>query len=195
MVAAALALASGACTTVTLHYRSDFGRVPKTFGAVTLTVLNDRKPSRGGGGDVDSIGNMRSTVGIATSLLSDEDGAVLQTVRAAVQDALSHSGVVNTPNAPRSLLVRVTEYWIDGYMRYTANISLDCELKGDQGQTLWKAAMLAKAASVKPGGGIDTLFASALFEDALSDLAIKAAAQFHAPAFIEAVQEPASAPQ
>jgi hypothetical protein len=195
IAAVAFALVSTACTTVNLQYRSDFGRVPPSFGAVTLTVLNSRKPGHGDD-DVDRVGNMRSLVGIASSLSSDHEGALLQTVHAAVEDALSHSGVVSMPNTARELVVRVTEYWIDGYVRYTAAIAIDCELKDSHGATLWKEPLAAQAASVNPDVRNNSnfeVFAGALFEDALSDLAVKAAAKFHGAAFTEAVREPAPA--
>jgi hypothetical protein len=75
---------------------------------------------------------------------------------------------------------------MDGWVGYTATITVQYQLRDASGRPIWGAAVRGGAGGAKIASRSRTL-ATTLFQGALEDLAANAAAAFASPAFQQAL--------
>jgi hypothetical protein len=153
-------------------------------GNVGLRVA-DARPAANGGGTPNKVGQVRSGVGIPSDVEDRQQDVVPRTVTDATADALRKAGVGVQPGG-KVLSASVKEYWMDGYMGYSANVVVDYMLTDAAGKSLWSA-------QVKGAAGGTSMFKSPasmtedLFGRALGELAENASKQFNSAAFQQAL--------
>lgn len=173
------------CGTTSIKYKPSTMSAPAAAGSVSLKVV-DQRPADAGGQDKTRVGSVRGSYGIPQGINDSSADVAPQSVTEATTDALKQAGVSVQSGKPMILVATVTQYWMDGLMGYKASIAVQYALQDSTGKTLWSS-------EVKAGAGGTNLFRSPnsftqdMFENALTDLANKAAEQFNSAAFKKAV--------
>jgi len=184
LLAAALTFAAG-CATTAIKYKPLAAAAPPAAANLSLKVV-DQRPADKGGQDKAQVGQIRGSYGIPSGVKDSSADVATETVAAATTDALKQAGVGVQSGSPKTLVATVTHFWMDGFHGYKATIAVQYALQDGGGKTLWSS-------EVKGGAGGTNLFRGAesftqdMLENALADLANKAAEQFKTESFKKAV--------
>jgi len=155
-----------------------------TKAAVGLTVSDQRTEEHGRGNP--QIGQVRSSLKIPHGVDDKKADVVVKTVTDATTDALRKSAVGVQGDGAKKLVASVKEFWFDGYMGFTATVTVDYQLTDGSGKELWKAEVVGKAADSMMASNPKEI-AETLFGKALADMASHASEQFNTPAFQQAL--------
>jgi hypothetical protein len=167
-------------------FRTSIAYTPIVRGAedplttVTLQAVDARQADRGGN-DRGEIGRVRGLLGNPFPLFDDGHTTVEDVAREATVDALRLARVGVRDRSPRVLVATVKEFWMDGYIGYKATVTLQCELRDEQGNVLWTSIITGE------GGGVNwigpQILVRSTFQKALAAFAEQAAGEFNSPEF------------
>lgn len=157
-----------------------------TKASVGLSVLDKRSEDKGGG--TSQMGQVRSGIGIPHGVEDKKPDVVVKTVTDATTDALHKSAVGVQKGGPKTLVATVKEYWFDGYMGYSATVTVSYQLNDAAGKQLWAAEVVGKAGDTNAFTHANRM-AENIFAKALAELATKASEQFASPAFQQALAQ------
>ena len=183
MLAGLIVLAG--CAKTAIKYKPLTAGAPAATSTLGLKVV-DQRPADKGGQDKTQVGQIRGSYGIPSGVNDGSADVAPQSVADATTDALKQAGVSVQAGGPKTLVATVTHYWMDGFQGYKATVAVQYALQDSAGKTLWSA-------EVKGGAGGTNLFRSPqsftqeMFENALTDLANRAAEQFKTEAFKKAL--------
>lgn len=176
---AALPLA-GCALKADLTYAPIAADVPHAGSIVALQIV-DARPSNRGGGGTGEIGVVRGGAGNKTPVYADDPAAIVPLARSATEDALHLSHIGLRDGASRTLVATLTDFWVDGFIGYTATVSIDYQLQNERGDVLWSSSASGSADAFPWPSA--TGFMPAAFQQALASYARKASAQFDAQEF------------
>jgi hypothetical protein len=131
--------------------------------------------------DARQIGSLRGLFGNAFPLFEAGPQSVPNVARDATADALRLARVGVYDRSPRTLVATLKKFWIDGYMGYKATVTVQCDLRDEQGNVLWTSVITGEGGGVN-WAGPDT-FVRATFQRALGVYVQKAGGEFSSPEF------------
>ena len=148
-----------------------------------MEFVNARPPNQGGD-DTRAVGIARGGYGNPMTFRQSDPADLPRLIQEATADALKSAGVELKPNAGNHLVARVLQFWMDGYVGYTAWVEVEYSIVDPSGQPLWKEQVVGRQ-----GGAVLSFgAASDLLSSALANMAREAAAKFGDPAFLAALQ-------
>jgi hypothetical protein len=159
-----IACVAGCSFTTQLHYDPIVTDPETPEVAVALTVVDARQPNYGGN-EKTEIGTVRGGFGNPFPVYDSDAQKVTLLMQAATADALAESRIAVQAESPRTLVVTVTKFWIDGYVGYGASVAAQCDLKDEHGAVLWSATASGSGGGVAwwgPTGHIQPTFQRAL---------------------------------
>lgn len=178
-------LMTAGCATTTITYKTKSAAAPAAVANVVVKVVDER-PADKGGQDKNQVGQVRGSYGIPSAVKDGAADVAPRTVLDATTDALRQARVGTQAGSSKTLVTAIKHYWMDGMMGYKATIAVQYSLQDSAGKTLWSA-------EVKGGAGGALIiqspqsFTQGLIENALADLAAKAAEQFKSAEFQKAL--------
>lgn len=177
---------AGCSFTTQLHYEPSVSDEQQPDTAVALTVIDGRQPDYGGT-DATRIGTVRGGLGNSFPVYDTDPLQVPQLVQLATTDALVQSRVAVQTGSPRTLVVTVTKFWIDGYVGYGASVVAQCDLKDEHGDVLWSGTASGSGSSVNVLVGVLNVwtarFAQPAFQKALANYSERATGLFSSTDF------------
>jgi hypothetical protein len=177
-----LALATG-CHALMIKYQPAPGPAPAPSAAVAVQVVDDRPPEKQQ--MKNEVGRFHG-LGIPDNLEDTDPNVVARTVDEATRDALKGAGVAPT-GGPKTLVASVSEFWMTGFARYTATVTVTYTLQaGTGGEPLWRQEIKGVKVGASGENGANAM-AEELFAGALAELARKASAAFKSPPFLAAL--------
>ncbi|HVN83604.1 MAG TPA: hypothetical protein VMW17_02045 [Candidatus Binatia bacterium] len=182
--AVGLALLAG-CGTTKIAYK------PKATGAVAATAnvalkVIDERPADKGGSSKTQVGQIRGSYGIPTSVKDADPEVATKSVVDATTDALRQAGVGTQATGSKTLVATVKHFWMDGLMGYKATVAVQYALQDGAGKVVWNAEVKGGAGGTNLFRGNES-FTQDMIENALADLAVKAAEQFKSDGFKKAL--------
>ena len=175
-LAALCALTTGCGAT--LKYAERWKPEAPLQASVLLEVV-DQRPEDEGAKNPRQVGIVRGGYGNPAPFEVAEKTLVIETVRKALVDALHGAGVEASLKAPLTLKAKLTRFWMDGYVGYSAQVEVQLELVDAVGVTLWSQ----KVEGHEAGAVFSFGAASELLNTALAHLASDANARFKEEAF------------
>jgi len=131
--------------------------------------------------DPAEIGYGRGLFGNTIPMYESVPHSARSATRDATADALRLAGIGISDQSPRTLVATLTKFWIDGYLGYKATVTVQCDLRDEQGHVLWTSVMTGEGGGVN-WAGPDT-FVRATFQRALVAYVQKAGGEFNSPEF------------
>lgn len=131
--------------------------------------------------DANEIGRVRGLFGNAFPLFESGPQSVPIVARDATADALRLARVGVYDRSPRTLVATLKKFWIDGYMGYKATVTMQCDLRDEQGNVLWTSVITGEGGGVNWAG--PGTFVRATFQRALAVYVQKAGGEFSSPEF------------
>ena len=183
VVVCALLLAG--CGTTKIAYKPKASAPPAASANVALKVVDQRAADKGGSSKI-QVGQIRGSYGIPSAVKDADAEVATKTVTDATTDALHQAGVGTQSGGAKVLVATVTRFWMDGMAGYKASVDVQYDLQDSAGKTLWSAQVNGGAGGTNLFRGAES-FTQDMFENALADLANKAAEQFRSDAFKRAL--------
>jgi hypothetical protein len=171
---------AGCSFTTQLHYEPTATDVQHPDTAVALTVIDGREPGYGGT-DKTRIGTVRGGFGNPFPVYDTDAQTVSQLVQLATTDALVQSRVAVQSGSPRTLVVTVTKFWVDGYVGYGASVVAQCDLKDEHGIVLWSGTATGSGSGVRLW--VPVSFVQPTFQKALANYVEQATGLFSSTDF------------
>jgi hypothetical protein len=177
-----LALLATSCA-AQIQYDPQFqSAVPPTKFA-KIEFVNARPPNQGGE-DTRAVGIARGGYGNPMTFRQGDPNDLPRLIEVATGDALRSAGVDVKPDATNKLVAKVLQFWMDGYVGYTAWVEVEYSIVDAAGEAVWKQQVQGRQ-----GGAVLSFgAASDLLSQALANMAREAAAKFQDPAFVAVLQ-------
>jgi hypothetical protein len=163
-----------------VEYKPVAGGVDDPLTTVQLELVDARELDNRAI-DPAEIGSGRGLFGNTIPLYEAASHSVRYVTRDATADALRLARVGVSDHGPRTLVATVKKFWIDGYLGYKATVTVQCDLRDEQGNVLWTSVMTGEGGGVN-WAGPDT-FVRATFQRALTAYVQKAGGEFNSPEF------------
>ena len=165
---------------------------------VALRIVDARAADRGGI-EKARVGTFRNNWGVPAGVFDEFPDVAPRTVADATADALRRVGI-GVGAAEKTLVVTITDYWMDGYMGY-AWIAVRYQMFDAAERPIWFLDVGGGSGGFGPGPsttwngqtaihspGVDPKrLARQMFDRALNDFAFAASEAFRAPAFQQAL--------
>ena len=177
-------LTSG-CGVTHIAYQPMAGTPPAAAATLGLKVVNARPAEAGG--TTATVGQIRGTYGIPSGVDDADVQAPTKSVAAATTDALKQAGVGVQDGGARTLVATIKHYWMDGMMGYKATVTVNYVLQDASGKSLWSKDVSGGAGGTNMFRAADS-FTQDMMQNALTDLATKASAEFKSDAFKQALK-------
>ncbi len=184
VLAAAISLLAG-CGVSHIAYKPMAAAAPPASSSLGLKVVNSR--SADAGGTTATVGQVRGSYGIPQKVDDADAGVFAKSVGDASTDALKQAGVDVKDGGGRTLVATITRYWMDGMAGYKATIAVKYDLQDASGKSLWSKEVSGGAGGTNLFRSPDS-FAQDMMQNALADLATKAATEFKSDAFQKALK-------
>ena len=163
-----------------IEYRSVAAGAENPQTTVKLETEDGRESDRAITGPT-QIGRLRGLFGNSFPLFEAGPQSAPDVVRDATTDALLLARVGVNGRSPRTLVATLKKFWIDGYMGYKATITVQCDLRDEQGHVLWTSVITGEGGGVNWAG--PNTFVRATFQRALTMYVQKAGGEFSSPEF------------
>jgi hypothetical protein len=181
-------LIAGGCSFETSIHHAPIGAIAGTpLGSVAVNVVNNRPPERGG--QTTCVGRVRGGYGNPFPIHEASPADVVRSVQETVSDALLQAGVASNGQNGLQLVATLQDFWLDGFMNYNADVSIEYTLQDSAGVTRWRQSVTSTGGSTITGsvfvGGEQ---ARSAFETALDGIAVQSRDLFRAPDFQDLVR-------
>ena len=163
-----------------IEYRTVVAGAENPLTTVKLETIDGRESDMALS-DAREIGRLRGLFGNAFPLLEAGPQSVRNVTHDATADALRLARVGVYDRSPRTLVATLRKFWIDGYMGYKATVTVQCDLRDEQGNVLWTSVITGEGGGVNWAG--PGTFVRATFQRALDVYVQKAGGQFSSPEF------------
>jgi len=173
-------LVSACSFRTSIEYGPIVGGAEDPLTTVKLQTI-DARESAMGGNDPNEIGRLRGLLGNPFPLFEAGSQSVRNVTREATTDALRLARVGVYERSPRTLVATVKKFWIDGYFGYKATVTVQCDLRDEQGNVLWTSVITGEGGGVNWAG--PETFVRATFQRALAAYVQKAGGEFSSPEF------------
>lgn len=180
MTVLGLMLVSACSFRTPIEYRSIADGAEDPLTTVKLQLV-DARESDAGTVDPPEIGRVRGLFGNPFPLYEAAPHSVRNVTRDATVDALRLARVGVSDRSPRTLVTTLKKFWIDGYFGYKATVTMQCDLRDEQGNVLWTSVITGEGGGVN-WAGPDT-FVRATFQRALAAYVQKAGGEFDSTEF------------